>query len=65
MVITLNNEKENNSRTSHDRFGNTKFTEKIVDFDDDRESYLNNMNNLKVGTMELKSPNNDDSAHQT
>ena len=34
MVITLNNEKENNSRTSHDRFGNTKFTEKIVDFDD-------------------------------
>ena len=65
FVITLNNEKEHNSRTLHDKFGNTKFTEKILDFDDDRDIYFDNMDNLKVGTMELKSPNNNDSAPQT
>ena len=35
LVITLNNEKEHYSRAIQDKFGNTKLTEKMLDFDDD------------------------------
>lgn len=65
MVINLNNEKEHYSRTTQDKFGYYKFNEKIVDCDDDWESYLDNTNNHKVGTMEIKTPNNFDSCPQT